>query len=82
MYRIPHGKSGDQAGKKPAVLLLHGLISSCEDFVVSGPERGLGFLLADNGFDVWLGNSRGNFHSRKHVRLDPDVDRRSFWNFR
>ena len=38
----------------------------------------LAFVLADLGFDVWLGNFRGNAYSRRHVSLDPDVDL-EFW---
>ncbi|XP_031240859.1 tear acid lipase-like protein [Mastomys coucha] len=37
------------------------------------------FLLADAGFEVWLGNSRGTNNARKHVRLDPDS--KEFWAF-
>lgn len=42
----------------------------------------LGYLLAEAGFDVWIGNARGNTYSRRHVRLNPDsIINKSFWHF-
>ncbi len=38
-------------------------------------------MLADAGYDVWLGAVRGNTYGRKHISLDPDVDAKQFWDF-
>lgn len=37
-------------------------------------------MAANRGYDVWLGNSRGNKHSRKHIKYNPDKDK-EFWQF-
>lgn len=37
------------------------------------------FVLAREGYDVWLGNNRGNRYSRKHKNLDPQDAK--FWDF-
>lgn len=37
------------------------------------------FRLADLGYDVWLGNTRGNIYSRSHIYLDPDDA--EFWQY-
>ena len=39
-----------------------------------------GYILADNGYDVWLGNYRGNYYSRNHCDLNPNKN--PFWDFR
>uniref|UniRef100_A0A182URJ6 Partial AB-hydrolase lipase domain-containing protein n=2 Tax=Anopheles merus TaxID=30066 RepID=A0A182URJ6_ANOME len=61
------------------VLLMPGLFSTAADFVVTGPENGLAFVLADAGYDVWLANVRGSRFSRKNVKLS--VADSEFWDF-
>ncbi|KOX72864.1 Lipase 3 [Melipona quadrifasciata] len=79
MERITGSKKSPPSDDKTAVLLVHGLLDASPTWLVAGPEKALGFMLADKGYDVWLGNVRGNRYSRKNLFLstsDPD-----FWNF-
>lgn len=39
----------------------------------------LGYFFYNNGFDVWLGNARGNSFSRNHTSIDAEDSK--FWKF-
>ncbi|XP_075234702.1 lysosomal acid lipase/cholesteryl ester hydrolase-like [Lycorma delicatula] len=81
VHRIPRGKGQLPLANKPAVILQHGLLSSSAGWVLSGPKNGLGFALADEGYDVWMPNVRGNTYSKRHEFLNSVKEPPRFWNF-
>ncbi|CAF0842296.1 unnamed protein product [Adineta ricciae] len=78
IFRIPHGRNSSSIGRP--VLLQHGLLDAAVTWVMNFPDQSLAFILADAGYDVWLGNMRGNYYSRAHTKYNPDHDKQ-FWDF-
>lgn len=68
---------GSQPG--PPVLLLHGLFMAGDAWFLDNTEQSLGFILADHGFDVWVGNVRGTRWSHGHVTLSEK--NKEFWDW-
>lgn len=80
MHRIPYGKNNSRTtGKRPVIFMQHGLECASDNWVSNLPEQSAGFLFADAGFDVWLGNIRGNTYSKAHISLNPS--HHDFWKF-
>ncbi|XP_063445854.1 gastric triacylglycerol lipase-like [Mytilus trossulus] len=79
LHRIPpkHKQGNNQS--RPVILLQHGLLSCSACWVENLANQSLGFILADRGMDVWMGNSRGNTYSKRHKTLKPTDEK--FWDF-
>ncbi|KAF8391609.1 hypothetical protein HHK36_023915 [Tetracentron sinense] len=79
MQRIPVGRTGETPGARPPVLLQHGLLMDGITWLLNSPDQSLAFILADNGFDVWLSNTRGTKYSRGHTSLTPNDS--AYWDW-
>ena len=82
MFRVRNNKVANmQRGDAPAVLLQHGLFSSDDTWISNFASKAPAFVFANNGYDVWLGNSRGNKYSRIPGRLDPDSQKKEYFDY-
>ncbi|KAI9987636.1 hypothetical protein PInf_023680 [Phytophthora infestans] len=84
MHRIPKSYTETRTGSpaaanKPVVYMQHGLLDSLYTWVLNFRNQSLAFILADLGYDVWLGNNRGNTWSKQH--LDYTVYNKEFRDF-
>jgi len=85
LHRIPGNSSNPTLFP---VILQTGLIGTSSDFVMASsvvsPDptvigQNLGIELAKQGYDVWLGNNRGNKYGMRHTNLS--VESEEFWRF-
>uniref|UniRef100_A0A0E0KNM2 Lipase n=1 Tax=Oryza punctata TaxID=4537 RepID=A0A0E0KNM2_ORYPU len=83
LQRIPSGRGETAAGgggsNKVPVLLQHGLMMDGVTWLMNSPDESLGYILADNGYDVWIANSRGTVYSRRHTSLASSDA--AYWNW-
>ncbi|EFC44234.1 predicted protein [Naegleria gruberi] len=83
VQRIPYGRSSLSRqipkDKKKVVFLQHGFLDCSATWVNNLPYQSLGYILADAGFDVWLGNARGNEYSNRNIYHSKHD--KQFWNF-
>lgn len=78
MFRI-QAKNTKITSDKPVVILQHGNESSSDDWVINDEDKSPGFFLANQGYDVWMTNNRGNKYCMTNTKLSRYE--KSFWNF-
>jgi len=49
--------------------MMHGLMCDMNFWTANEVQLAPPFILVENGYDVWLGNNRGNRYATNHVTL-------------
>lgn len=86
VHRLINNNHSSPMEKRPVVLLMHPLLGTSVDFMYNSPGgcaldpdtqvgNNLAFELGKRGFDVWLGNVRGNIYS------SHNFNSKQKWNF-
>lgn len=79
-FRIQAKNTAIKSGL-PVVYVQHGLLDSGDDWVVNDENLAPGFILANAGFDVWVGNTRGNRYSQASIYPNTTDPNGTYWDF-
>ena len=62
------------------VYMQHGILDTADTWIFHHKDVAPAYQLLEAGYDVWLGNSRGNRYSKNHKTLVPSKDK-EYWLF-
>lgn len=72
MFRI---RDKSIVGKSAKVVFLqHGLFACAGTFIKYADNNAVAFNLARAGYDVWVGNNRGNLYSHENDHIDAKTN--------
>ncbi|KAN0027317.1 hypothetical protein ACTFIU_010007 [Dictyostelium citrinum] len=72
LERIPNKKSNN------VLYLQHGIFDNSFAWIATGPAQSLAFAAYDQGYDVFLGNLRGN---GDRLHQNSKISSKEYWNF-
>ncbi|XP_058091600.1 triacylglycerol lipase 1-like isoform X1 [Magnolia sinica] len=78
MQRISSRNVAIHNETKP-VFLFHGIMQGGEIWVMNEPNESLGFILAEAGYDVWIGNARSSSFSLGHLHYSQC--QKEYWDW-
>ncbi|GLJ09314.1 hypothetical protein SUGI_0106340 [Cryptomeria japonica] len=64
---------------KEPVFLYHGIMQGGEGWVFNEPYQSLSYMLADSGYEVWIGNTRTTLYTFGHKTYKRSDD--AFWDW-
>lgn len=76
MHRLPLART--TANYRGVMFLMHGLFCASPAYLVY-PNNSAAYFFAKKGYDIWMGNARGNAFSLNHSTFDPNHV--EFWKF-
>lgn len=80
LYHMPpKQKSALTAGVKPRIMFFsHGLFGTSAEFIPY-QNSSAAYFFVDEGYDVWMGNTRGTFLSFNHTTFKPNS--LEYWHY-
>lgn len=79
MHRVYSKEAKEDLANRKVCFLQHGMLDSSTLWIINDPEYAPAFRLAKEGYDVWMGNSRGSTYSREHVKFSNRSSK--YWDF-
>ena len=84
LMRIPKRMYTKRLPPKQPVLIMHGLLDNSKSWLIKKVDQNLPVFLVNNGYDVWIGNNRGNDLSLEHIDREHHDWKQfygKFWDF-